>query len=225
MWFDKRSQSKNVAQRDGHVLRLESRDVGNVSKDKVVESSQTGLAQTHLSAFKRIRFDKGSPALDFQSWVFDKGSPALDFESWGFDKGLPALDFESWGFDKGLPALDFDSSRFDKGSPALDFESLERGHSALGDNCHSKIRCSICGSSCPRERDLKRHAKLHDPEPRSWYCKIAGCETMKGLKRKDKLMAHIRKCHPTAYSEALASSWRGLDMLVDCKVGRINELM
>ena len=69
----------------------------------------------------------------------------------------------------------------------------------------SKFYCMVprCQKSFKNLRDLKRHAKRHDPDSTLWYCGC--CQNMRlpfrGKERKDKVQSHMRNCHDRFKSE------------------------
>lgn len=59
----------------------------------------------------------------------------------------------------------------------------------------SRPTCSRCGKTFGRAADLARHAGKHDPAKRTHRCPVGGCDYM-GNYRKDKLINHVKNCHP-----------------------------
>ena len=78
---------------------------------------------------------------------------------------------------------------------------------AHNDHTHgTNLRCSFpeCeGIKFKSRKELRRHAKGHDPDSTRWYC---GCcqnlgERFKPNPRKDKVQDHLRNKHETSRSE------------------------
>ena len=54
--------------------------------------------------------------------------------------------------------------------------------------------CETCNCTFSRHSDLERHAKKHQPGLVVFHCNVDNCE-YKGSYRKDKLQAHVKRCH------------------------------
>ena len=56
------------------------------------------------------------------------------------------------------------------------------------------FRCQDCGKTFTREKDLRRHARLHQPDPPQYHCPVAGCPRVgaNGFSRKDKMVEHLK---------------------------------
>ena len=92
-------------------------------------------------------------------------------------------------FDNGYLVNPFDHHQFQ----AVD---INRNHDV--DNPDNNIRrraiCETCNRTFGRHSDLERHAKKHEPGLVVFHCDVDNCE-YKGSYRKDKLQAHVKRCH------------------------------
>ncbi|KAI9778811.1 MAG: hypothetical protein M1839_007901 [Geoglossum umbratile] len=67
-----------------------------------------------------------------------------------------------------------------------------------GDTASPPI-CDICGRIFGRKADVHRHRMSIHVRPEPIYCPVPGCprSSVRGFARKDKLVCHFRKAHPT----------------------------
>ena len=75
---------------------------------------------------------------------------------------------------------------------------VELNQSQRCNNPENKTRgrsvCETCNRTFSRHSDLERHAKKHQPGLVLFHCSVDNCE-YKGSYRKDKLQAHVKRCH------------------------------
>ncbi len=93
-------------------------------------------------------------------------------------------------YDTSFQVNPFDHHQF---QPPVD---LNQNHHV--DNPDNKVRrravCETCSRTFGRHSDLERHAKKHQPGLVVFHCDVDNCE-YKGSYRKDKLQAHVKRCH------------------------------
>ena len=78
------------------------------------------------------------------------------------------------------------------------FQPVDISQSHHVDNPENQLRrramCDTCNRTFGRHSDLERHAKKHEPDQVVFHCHVNNCE-YKGSYRKDKLQAHVKRCH------------------------------
>ena len=73
---------------------------------------------------------------------------------------------------------------------------ISQNHGVDNPDNHIRQRaiCDTCSRTFGRHSDLERHAKKHQPGLVVFHCDVRDCE-YKGSYRKDKLQAHVKRCH------------------------------
>ena len=97
-------------------------------------------------------------------------------------------------FDNNFQINPFDQLQY---QPPLDLNQNQHVNNPDNTKIRRRAVCETCNRTFSRHSDLERHAKKHQPGLVVFHCDVDNCD-YKGSYRKDKLQAHVKRCHSSS---------------------------